>query len=371
MNALEFSLRRSVLSAVTFLLVALLVGAVPTVRAQVCGDGVVDPPEQCDTGGDDSACPSMCADDCTCAVCGDNVVAPGFEDCDGTSDAACPGMCQGLGDPFPCQCRVCGDGVKNGNEECDGTDAAACPGNCSDACTCVVCGDNVANGPNETCDGSDDALCPGLCGAPDSSRPCLCPISPYKCASRKALCVAKAQEYLLKCHFKAEHKGVAVDSACIQAAHIKFDGGTNAAQGCFQKLEAAAEGACFTNDDTTTTESAIDDFVGSVVTAVDPSYPTPVLDPCSAGKKVCVYKLTTAVLKCLSKAEAKHLPLDPRCMQKAEDKFDCAPPFGCLAKLAAHATGCDVGDGSSLQSASEGFAQGLACQLDSTGPGCP
>lgn len=370
MDAIRVSLRKSAVCAAMFALCVLMVGAVPAARAQVCGDGVVDPPEQCDPGGDDSACPLMCADDCTCAVCGDNVIAPGFEDCDGTADAACPGLCQGISDPFPCSCPVCGDGAVNGNEQCDDNDDLACPGNCGSTCTCAVCGDNIADGPNETCDGTDDILCPGLCGAPDGSRPCFCPLTPYKCAYKKALCVGKGVEYLLKCHRNAEHKGVAVDPNCIQKGHIKFDGGVDPAHGCFEKLETAAEGTCFTNDDTTSTESDIDDFVNSIVTAVDPSYPTPVLDICSAGKKQCVYKLTIAVLKCIGKAERKNIPIDPVCIQKAEAKFNTGP-FGCMSNLATHFAGCSTSDASTLQSASEGFAHDIACHLDPTGPGCP
>lgn len=369
MNAMRL-FRRSAVGAVMFALSVLLVGAVPTVHAQVCGDGVVDAPEQCDWGGDDSACPAMCADDCTCAVCGDNVIAPGFEDCDGTDDAACPGSCQGISDPLPCACPVCGDGATNGSEQCDYADDLACPGNCTDTCTCAVCGDNVADGPNESCDGTDDSRCPGLCGAPDGNRPCYCPITPYKCAYKKALCVGKAQEYLLKCHYKAERKGVAVDPDCIQKSHAKFDGGADPSHGCFEKLETAAEGTCFTNDDTATTESDIDDFVNATVTAVDPSYPAPVLDACSAGKKVCVYKLTVAVLKCIGKAEAKNTSIDPACIGKAEAKFSAGPGHGCMAKLIKYAP-CDTSDAAALQSASEGFAHDITCHLDPTGPGCP
>src|SRR5438132_151544 len=124
------------------------------------------------------------------------------------------------------------------------------------------------------------------------------PITPYKCAYKKSIRTAKTAEYLLKCHYKAERAGSGpVDPTCVEHTHTKFDGGASPSSGCFEKLETAAEGNCFTNDDTATTEASIDDFVNSVVTTVDPSYPAPVVDFCSAGKKLCVARLTSAVMK--------------------------------------------------------------------------
>ncbi len=87
-----------------------------------CGDGAVNPPEECDIGPDliartaddvDAACPGLCQTDCTCPpaqFCGDGAVN-GVEECDigldlipGTADdvdAACPGFCQA-----DCTCAV-------------------------------------------------------------------------------------------------------------------------------------------------------------------------------------------------------------------------------------------------------------------------
>lgn len=406
MDAISFYVRRSVVSAVVLISLALLAGSRPTAYAQDCGNNVTEAPEECD-GPDDSACPGMCAFDCTCAVCGDDHQVLPQENCDGTDDALCPGLCQTVNDPFPCHCAVCGDGfvdqlseacdggdddacpgqcmpdctcspicgdnIVNGDESCDGTDDAACPGQCTYNCTCAVCGDNIADGPDESCDGTDDLRCPGLCGAPDGSRPCLCPLTPYKCAYKKGACTSKAVAYLLKCHAYAERSGLGpVDPGCVEHGHTKFDGGADPSTGCFEKLEAAAAGNCFTNDDTGTSETSIDDFVNSVVTIVDPSYPDPVVDFCSAGKKLCVAKLTYAVMKCLGKAETRHLPVDPVCIQKAESTFNGPNPLrSCLGKIATRYTGCMTDDAATLQSASEDFAHDVTCHLDPTGPGCP
>jgi len=124
-----------------------------------CGNGVLDPDEQCDFPVD-GACSGECRIDCRCpgTGCGNDMVEPP-EDCDGADDAACPGACQAN-----CSCGTfCGDDTVNGSEECDGTDDTACPGVCLPTCACPICGDNDVNQPGEACDGSDDSACPGAC----------------------------------------------------------------------------------------------------------------------------------------------------------------------------------------------------------------
>ena len=91
-----------------------------------CGDGTVQPGEDCDAGGESATCNA----DCTAAGCGDAVInqAAG-EDCDdgrnGDEDDGCTDACR-----FP----ACGDGVvqPSEGEECDGV---AKNGVCSGDCT--------------------------------------------------------------------------------------------------------------------------------------------------------------------------------------------------------------------------------------------
>jgi hypothetical protein len=75
-----------------------------------CGDGTLDPDEQCDGGADD-ACPGRCRQTCTC----------------GTTK-------QGGAKTGP----TCGDGHVDGGEACDGAANATCPGGCTAACTCAA-----------------------------------------------------------------------------------------------------------------------------------------------------------------------------------------------------------------------------------------
>jgi hypothetical protein len=377
MDAIRVSMWKSAVCAAVITVAWALAGPVPGARAQVCGDNFAEAPEACD-GTDDSACPGKCLTDCTCAVCGDNVTAAEVETCDGTDDSACPGLCAPPSDPLECQCPVCGDGVLNQpGEVCEVGNDPACPFACTYGCTCATCGDNVAEAPAETCDGTDDAACPGQCFPPGGARACGCPITSYKCASKKETCVVKKLGYLLKCHMKAELTALGpADPVCLAKARAKFDGSLlippAPEKGCFEKLEFAAAGQCFTNDDTAAMESKVDAFVSAVVGLVDPSYPAPIIDKCSAGKKKCVSKLASDLLRCHAKYEGKNLPVDPLCVQKALTKFNggLVPAKGCFAKLETKYTCMTTNDSATLQSATEALAEDVACDLDPYQPEC-
>jgi hypothetical protein len=91
------------------------------------------------------------------------------------------------------------------------------------------------------------------------------------CSAKKKGCIAKKTQALLKCHAKAEKKGVFVDPLCVQKAEDKFDGGADPTKGCFEKLEAKPP--CLTLDDTAALEAKIDAFVQDVVCELDPAAP--------------------------------------------------------------------------------------------------
>lgn len=94
-----------------------------------CGDGVVDPDEECDDGNDDGT--DSCTTECTTNVCGDGYLYSGEEECDegtlngtgcdasyGSTCSACTTSCRQLVSSG----AFCGDGVINGDEYCDGSD---------------------------------------------------------------------------------------------------------------------------------------------------------------------------------------------------------------------------------------------------------
>jgi hypothetical protein len=61
----------------------------------VCGDGILDPPEQCD-GNDAAACPGTCRADCTCPnAC--QATTGGFCWFNGQSGASCDAVCAAVG----------------------------------------------------------------------------------------------------------------------------------------------------------------------------------------------------------------------------------------------------------------------------------
>lgn len=142
-----------------------------------CGDGVLDPGEECDDGNldDDDDCaachPATCGDglvwngvegcddgndndndacrnDCTYATCGDGVRWAGMEECDdgNTDDTdAC------LSD---CKLAICGDGfVWDGTEDCDDGSPQQCTPNCRDH----QCGDGIMWAGVEDCDDGNDS----------------------------------------------------------------------------------------------------------------------------------------------------------------------------------------------------------------------
>lgn len=160
-----------------------------------CGDKVVDTGEQCDDGNqvDADACTASCKNN----VCGDGVPFPGVEDCDdgaansNTVPNACRTNCDlpGCGDNVidageqcddgnvvatdtctdQCLENVCGDGIQLiGLEECDNGPANSntAPNACRTNCTLAGCGDGVIDS-GEQCDGTNASACTGgqLCGS--------------------------------------------------------------------------------------------------------------------------------------------------------------------------------------------------------------
>lgn len=121
----------------------------------LCGNGWLDPGEDCDEG-DQNASDGACRPDCTAELCGDGVVGP-TEACDegeqNANDAACKA---------DCTVQVCGDGERGLDEDCDDGNTVDGDG-CSSICTNEMCGNGVVD-PNEDCDdGVETAQCDSDC----------------------------------------------------------------------------------------------------------------------------------------------------------------------------------------------------------------
>jgi len=168
----------------SFLLMAFFFAAceAETVTVDSCGDGFVDPGEQCDGDVGENTCGSLgyynalggltCRPDCQfdVSLCGGRC---GDDSADGAEGEECDGgdlnsnSCQGLGFGggtlacFPdCTFDVrrcttaCGNGYLEGDEECDDGPTGGFDG-CSEICTVE---------PGWTCDGAEPSVCTPFCG---------------------------------------------------------------------------------------------------------------------------------------------------------------------------------------------------------------
>jgi len=148
--------------------------------AGTCGDGVMDPGEQCDVlgGADTATCNGKLAGSVAChrPQCGDGYInAMAGEQCD-TPGGGETATCNGASAPSNVACHpsVCGDGYRNvaAGEGCDvgpgGADIATCNGTSAPAalrCQIVRCGDGYVNAAaGETCDDFNTSAC-GSCNA--------------------------------------------------------------------------------------------------------------------------------------------------------------------------------------------------------------
>jgi len=192
-----------------------------------------------------------------------------------------------------------------------------------------------------------------------------------KCLAGKTKCVNKKMAGLLKCHEKAEKKGMPFDFACLAKVVAKFDGGTKGfANSCFGKLEAKNDGPCFTFGDLAAQEAKVDAFVIDVVQELDPFYPFPTLNKCSAGKKKCVNKKAAGLLKCRAKCQkdpAKCGVVETECRNKAIAKFDGGTKGfagSCFGKLEAEGGCPTVGDMAALEAKVDAFVADVLSELE-------
>ncbi len=115
-----------------------------------CGNGVIDPFEECD-GGDD------CTPACTFQVCGDGYLGAG-EQCDEGAANSDTQTCTST-----CQTARCGDGLLGPGEPCDDGNAIKTDA-CIDGCLPASCGDGFLQMNVETCDlGPDNGAYGGGC----------------------------------------------------------------------------------------------------------------------------------------------------------------------------------------------------------------
>ena len=122
----------------------------------VCGDGIVELPEQCDLGNVNGT-GEYCTNDCRTNVCGDGYVGPG-EACDDGNQSN-EDLCT-----TDCGPTSCGDGVVQGAEECDDGQDNSPSGACLPSCIQARCGDQSIHVGVEVCDSDEigDQSCEAL-----------------------------------------------------------------------------------------------------------------------------------------------------------------------------------------------------------------
>lgn len=124
-----------------------------------CGNGVVDPGEECDDANEEDV--DACLSTCVAPRCGDGIVWTGEEECDDgnldASDACSP----------TCSVAVCGDGhVRDGEEECDDANEVD-NDSCTNSCAHARCGDGIVQQGVEQCDeAGETATCDSDCTEP-------------------------------------------------------------------------------------------------------------------------------------------------------------------------------------------------------------
>ena len=172
-----------------------------------------------------------------------------------------------------------------------------------------------------------------------SPVPTRTPVAKSKCDAGKMQCVDRKQACLLGVHSDAEKKGVPVSSAAVKKCTDTFDGGTKGvAKGCIGKLEGKQDAQkpgtlCAMTGDLGALEGKVDAFVTDVVSAIAPN-PSGA-NNCDAGKKRCVWKKASCLIKVHQNAVKKGVPVDDAALQKCRARFNDGTAEGCVRKLEA------------------------------------
>jgi len=164
------------------------------------------------------------------------------------------------------------------------------------------------------------------------------PTPEQECASTKLLAAGTKASKKLSCYRKVVEDYSAVSARCLQRAEQAFDDAF---------ARADDKGTC--PGDTAEVEGQVDDYVDSILSAL-PDDNGDAAQTCTAKKLQATGKKAKRKLKCYAKAVRKGEPVDEKCLEKAETKFDEA-----FAK-AEEAGGCTtVGDADEIEQETDDF----------------
>lgn len=185
----------------------------PDCPAPICGDGVVEEDELCDTGidpPDEGACPADCEDNRACTtdlLNGEQCTAScshATQSACTDGDGCCPPGCT-LANDDDCNNVVCGDGVIDGEEGCDNAipagEPGACPmsdADCDDGDPCTT--DTMVGDPSDcsarcvndaiACT-NGDGCCPFTCTANNDDECAALELCETMCFSALTYCMGE------------------------------------------------------------------------------------------------------------------------------------------------------------------------------------
>jgi cysteine-rich repeat protein len=144
-----------------------------------CGDGILDPGEECDAGNGTKQNSAACDDNCTFAKCGDGFPNPvAGEACDDGPDngkSTSAHHCNQF-----CQTFACGNGILEPGEQCDdgtvgGVNQNHAGARCNATCQFNVCGDGDLLSDVEQCETGHDTEGHPI-DSPTCDRDCTLPV---------------------------------------------------------------------------------------------------------------------------------------------------------------------------------------------------
>jgi hypothetical protein len=349
-------------------------GALDPDCRKVCGNGVVEPNEQCDkaiSADQPGACPAVCMPARGCmpsvmqgspAVCTAHCVPQPITACSPAGDGCCPDGCTTQNDP---DCSpTCGNGLVEPGETCDTAIpqamAGSCPQTCDDSNNCTSdvllskdtcnarcqftpkttygevdgccplggnhnvdsdcpfrCGNGVVEGPKETCDTGIPApaigSCPVSCPAPSACQQ-------YLLSGDAGLCTARCEAApITACHggddccpTGCNH---ANDADCVP---VCGNGVVESPEQCDKAITAGKPGACAASCDDN--NNCTDDSTSGSVENCTRSCSHAPITACAAGDHCCPGS-------CTGDTDSDCVPVCPNGL--IESGESCDPPASC------------------------------------------
>ncbi|MCG8555374.1 MAG: hypothetical protein MJD61_08820 [Proteobacteria bacterium] len=368
----------------------------------ICGDGILQPLEQCDPGRPvdaPGACPTLCEDNNACTrndlvgsatMCSAHCEYPSIEACQ-AGDGCCPSGCDLTNDP-DCT-HLCGDGIIQPGETCDPLipigAGRACPLTCDDGKECTTdvltgeaarCTAECKHDKITECVSGDGCCLPHCTFGMDSDCPNPCgdgllqppreKCDPGIAAGQQGACPHSCADGM------ACTEDVLIGSPLDCSAMCEFRAITHCTSG-----DGCCAPGCSVTEDSDCSKLCGDGIVQSPGESCDPAIPPGARGACPVscddGVACTVDKLQGMPAHCNVLCAHIHIAVCqhgdgccPTGCRYAQD-HDCDPPAGGVGLPCASAPDCSAFALECLPEAVTGWPGGL-CSRDCTQPGdCP